>query len=287
MSDVHRLAGTKARVWTTQDLGSLSKAARAIQSEGPEVVALTGGDGSFMAGLTALVHAYDGRPLPTLALVNAGTTGTVSKNFGMREPARRALRRVLDKPISLATERPTLCVRDAEGTTRFGFTFGTGLVAKFFERYYDAGAGGIPTAARIVARIFAGSFAGDTYARSVLDPLPCTLSVAGKALPHRAYSLVVASVLRDLGLHMHVTYRAGEDAHRPHLVASALSATKLGPQGPRVLMGRGIKGKETFDDLVDTFEVRFPQKGPYVLDGDMLSSSSVTVSAGPLVRVVD
>ena len=140
---------------------------------------------------------------------------------------------------------------------RIGFIFGTGLVASFFDEYYADGARGYAGAAAIVARVFAESFVGGRYARSVLDPLPCTIEVDGRALPPRAWSLVCASVVRDLGIHMQVTYRAGEDPARLHLVASPLGPGALGPRAPLVLLGKRIGGRQHFDDLVRAFTVRF------------------------------
>ena len=287
IGDVHRIARGRARVWTTARLEALADAAREIRASNPDLVVLIGGDGSFMAGVTALVDAYAEEPIPMLALVNGGTTGTVSKNFGMRQSVPRALRQLLsERPIE-AQFRPTLRVREHAGLTRVGFTVGTGLVAKFFKRYYDEGAGGIPTAARIVSRIFVGSFRGDDYSKSVLDPLPCRIRVGDADLPHDAYSLVLASVLRDVGLHMHVNYRAAEDPKRPHLVASALPARKLGPQCPRVLTGRPLRGPENYDALVEAFEIRFPDgAGPYVLDGDIFETPALSVTAGPTIQIV-
>lgn len=136
-----------------------------------------------------------------------GTVATVARNWGQRagllDTVRRATR---DVPPLRTLQSPTLrVVGDGE---RVGFIFGTGLVARFFERYYAAGAGGYAAAARIVARIFVGSFVTDAYSRSVLEPLPCRITVDDRTLEPDAFSLVVASVVKDLGLHMWVTHRA-------------------------------------------------------------------------------
>jgi hypothetical protein len=137
-----------------------------------------------------------------------------------------------------------------------------------------------------VARVFVESFWGGSLARRVLDPLPCSIEVEGRRLAPEAWSLICAAVVRDLGIHMLVTYRAGEDPARPHLVASPLPSQKLGPRAPLVLAGRSIGGRGHFDDLVRDFVVRFPGKvGPYVLDGDVLRAGSVRVSGGPVIHV--
>ena len=277
-----------ARVWVTRTLEDLQEAARQVALDQPEVVVLCGGDGTFMSGVTALERAYAGAPLPRLALAPAGTVATVARNWATGAGVLAVAEHVLSGRPLRSQERPTLWVREHAGASRVGFTVGTGLVARFFDRYYAAGAGGTRTALAIVARIFTGSLIGDGYAKSVLEPLPCTVTADGHELPPRAFSLVVSSVLPDLGLHMRVTYRAGTDLDRPHLVASALPTTELGPQWPRVLRGLPLRGPSCFDALVTSFSVTFPasEKGPYVLDGDVFRASAIQVSAGPRIQVL-
>ncbi|MFO0757260.1 MAG: diacylglycerol kinase family protein [Byssovorax sp.] len=278
-------------VFPTGDLGALTEAARAIAARGSDLVVLAGGDGSFMAGVTALAHAFGDRPLPRIALLPGGTVATVARNFGVRGELVPLLGRLIDARHALVTRRrPTLRALATTGSAReerIGFIFGTGLVAKFFEVYYEAGAQGYAGAAKIVARVFAESFYGGAYARRVLDPLPCSIEVDGRLLAPRSFSLVCCAVVRDLGIHMLVNHRAAEDPLRPHLVASPLPAHSLGPRAPLVLAGRSIGGPGHFDDLVSVFTVRFPRgAGPYVLDGDMLRAERVTVTAGPVLDVV-
>lgn len=275
------------RVVVTRDLDALARATAEMKVAGVDRVVLCGGDGTYMAGVTALAASgFD--PLPEVCLAPGGTVATVAKNLGKPIGLLETVRRATTSSMALSVlEHPTLRVSELGGATRIGFIFGTGLVARFFQRYYQAGAGGHAAAAKIVARVFVGSFVSDAYSRSVLDPLPCKLSVDGHALAPEAYSLVVSSVVRDLGLHMWVTHRAAEDPERPHLVAAPLSARALGPQAPRVLLGRRLRGEGCFDDLVREFSVQFPDgSGPYVLDGELLRAESISVTAGPRVRFV-
>ncbi|MFT3767693.1 MAG: diacylglycerol kinase family protein [Minicystis sp.] len=287
---IRRLAAGAAAVHPTATLADLDEAARAIAARGSDLVLLTGGDGTFMAGVTALTRAFGEERLPRLGLVPGGTVATVARNWGSTGDPDVVLARLLRAPDRLdAIPRQTLRVRATRAGVeeeRVGFIFGTGLVANFFDVYYADGARGYAGAARIVARIFAESFWDGPLARRVLDPMPCAIEVDGRRLDPSAWSLVCAAVIRDLGIHMHVTYRAGEDPRRVHLVASPLSSRALGPRAPLVLAGRSIGGPGHFDDLVGDFVVRFPEVGPYVLDGDVLRAEAVKVAAGPVIRVV-
>jgi len=290
LEDMRRAAAGIAEVHPTTHVDQLDAVCANIAARGSDLVILSGGDGSFMAGVTALAHAFGEARLPRIALLPGGTVATVARNFGMIGDPAVLLRRLLDARASLrSAERTTLRVREVRGDAsreRIGFIFGTGLVARFFEVYYADGARGYGGAARIVARVFAESFVSGPFARRILDPLPLSIEVDGVRLPPDRWSLVCAAVVRDLGIGMRVTYRAGEDPDRLHLVASPLPPHALGPRAPLVLLGRSIGGPEHFDDLVRAFVVRFPSEGPYVLDGDMLRAEEVHVSAGPRIELV-
>ncbi|HEY4117393.1 MAG TPA: diacylglycerol kinase family protein, partial [Byssovorax sp.] len=242
------VAAGRAEIHETADLGELDALAGRLAARGTDAVILSGGDGSFMAGATALARAFGDGALPRLGLLPGGTVATVARNWGMRGDPAELLARLLDAGDAAAhTERQTLRVmaRGASGEAhmRVGFIFGTGLVASFFDVYYDGGARGYGASAKIVARIFVESFVGGPLAKKILTPLPCTIDVEGATLAPRAFSLVCASVIKDLGIGMKVTYRGGDDPERVHLVASSLPPNDLGPRVFRVLAGASIGGR--------------------------------------------
>ncbi|MBV9947941.1 MAG: hypothetical protein JOZ69_13895 [Myxococcales bacterium] len=274
----------RARVHETETFEDLARAAAAIRSRGTGGVVLAGGDGTHMAGATALAHAYGG-DLPPIALVRAGTVGTVARNLGARGPAAAWARRIVGTACAGRAHvepRATLRVRDDAGGDRVGFIFGACLVARFFALYEGAPRQGLGTAAALVARLFAGSFVGAPLARRVLATTPCRLRVDGESLASTRWSLLLASVVRDLGLHMLATYRAGESLDHFHVVGSGLGASALGRQMGRVLAGRPLRGEPRLDALARSLEVAFDEPDPaYVLDGDVLRASAVSIEPGP------
>ena len=274
----------------TWSLEALAEVADFAADRDARTVVLAGGDGTLMAGLTELRRAFAGRAMPSLAIVPGGTVCTVGRNFGVRGRlpyTKRVLSAVLRGTSGRAVVRP-LVVREHEGKTRAGFIFGLGLVSSFFDAYYDGRpreALGLGHAARIVSRVFAGSFVGGELARRVLTPQPARITLDGAEVPHDGYSLFVASVVRDLGLHMHLTYRAGERLDRFHAVGSALGPSALGPQMPRVLAGRALMGPGV-DALASTVSVDFTgDRRGYVLDGELFEATRVEVSLGDEVAM--
>ena len=293
----------------TRSLDELDAAAVDIAKSRPEAVVLAGGDGSYMAGVTALTTAYGEDALPPIGLAPGGTVSTIARNWGFegggllsggRDAAgyTALLLDGLSRGSAVVTRRPSLRVRDERlrgmpgtiappsGQTRIGFIVGAGLVSRFFEIYDEEGAQGYRGAAKIVARVFAGSFARGRTADRVLSPITCTLHVDGVAAPFDQVSLVCASVVKNLGLGMHLLYRAGEDPERFHVVASPLGPSRLGPQLPLVLAGRPLLGPRV-DTLARELTLGFPEDdGAYVLDGELIRASRVVVTAGPVLRIV-
>ena len=291
------------RVIETQSMSELDAAAEELARDVPDAVVLAGGDGSYMAGVTALARSFAaaGRgedALPAIGLAPGGTVSTVARNWGFRggglfsggdRDAARYASRLLDAASAgraIATTRPTLRAAD-DGATRIGFIFGAGLVSRFFEVYDEEGARGYRGAASIVARIFAGSFARGALAERVLTPVPCTIDVDGTRAPFDAASLVCASVVPNLGIGMRLTYRAGEAHDRFHVVATSLGPTRLGPQMPLVLAGRPLVGGGRVDALARELSLGFSDGGDaYVLDGELLRTDRVVVTAGPVLRIL-
>lgn len=288
-------------------MADLDAAAEELARVVPDAIVLAGGDGSYMAGVTALARSFaaagrgeDG--LPPIALAPGGTVSTVARNWGFKssalpwradERAARYASRLLDaiaRGRATTTRRPTLRVAD-ERATRVGFIVGAGLVSSFFEIYDADGARGTRGAASIVARIFAGSFTGGALAARVLTPVPCTIEVDGVRAPFDHTSLVCASVVRDVGLGIRLLYRAGEELERFHVVATPLVPAKLGPQLPLVLAGKPLLGAGNVDALARSLELRFgdgehDRDGAYVLDGELLRAERVRVTAGPVLKIL-
>lgn len=289
---VRKVARGRVRLHVTGSLTELREACEELARRGTDVVALSGGDGTLMAGVTALRAAFGEADLPAIAPLPGGTAGTVARNWGIAGDPAAALARLLQGGLGRRQRRPSLLVEQwaagapAPALQQVGFIFGTGLVASFFQLYYERGAPGYSGAAKLVARIFVESFVSGPIARRVLEPLPCKLVVDGQLMPPDAWSLICCSVVQNLGIHMIVNYRAAEDHQRPHLVATPMKVPQLGPRAPLVLAGKPIGGPGHVDALVESLAVRFAGKGPYVLDGELLDAHEVAVRAGPQLTIV-
>lgn len=282
--------GPRARLWSPASLSELDAVAQELCASGAQRIALCGGDGTYMRAISALCRAAGSLPLPALALLPGGTVATAAKRTGTRGTLNATLERFLRLPAAARHRRqPTLRVSAAGQPVWHGFTAGTGLVARFFERYYRGRRRGAVAAAGIAGRVFASSLVGGSLARELLHPLPLTLHVEDRPQAGVAYSLVVASVFSDVGLGFRVTYRAAQARDRIHLVAATMSAHRLGRQAPRVLLGLPLRGPGAVDRLVRRATLQFASEhgGPLVLDGDLLFASSFVIEPGVELSLLD
>jgi diacylglycerol kinase (ATP) len=278
-----------ARVHETETLEELERVARELATRGTDAVVLAGGDGSHMGGLSALRRAFGEAP-PPVALAPGGTVCTVARGLGMRgsdaDWAERIVRAACTRGARVQ-EQATLHVTDDAGGDRTGFIFGAGLVARFFDEYYGAGTPGLARAALLAGRVTAGALLGNAFARRVLTPVACTLDVDGERQRSRAWSLVLASVVPDVGLHIRATYRAREKPGAFHAVASDLPPRRLAFEFPRVLTGRPMRGASHVDAVVTSLRIVFDEAAAYVLDGDVMPARAVRVTCGPSMRLIE
>jgi diacylglycerol kinase family enzyme len=275
------LAGGGELSVTTSTAELEAAAASVAAREHPPFVILVGGDGSHMAGVSAIARALGDRPLPAFALCAGGTVNTTAAAWGSTGDPIEDVTRALAGEREV--DRPTLSVVDDAGVRRLGFIFGTGFVARFFALYDRAG-GGLATAARLTARLAMSATFGTEMAAEVLAKMPWRASIDGVAY-EEGFSVVVSSVLRDVGLGMRITYRAGDDPARIHFVASRGTPTELAGLLPRTLMAKSFDRPDDIDALASQVVLEHEGKLPYILDGDTLFAERLLLSPGPTLQV--
>lgn len=282
---LRRVVGRLGSVVVTTSADEVPDALASAGPLGDAIVAVCGGDGAGMFALTALLALQGAASLPPVALLPAGTVNTISRSLGVRGRPEALLREMvarLERRIPLHS-RPHATIRANE---RVGFIFGAGLVSTFFALYNQtAGAGRLWAAAQI-ARIFVGSFVGAPFAAKIMAPLPARITVDGVPSPLDRVSLVLASTLDEVGLGLRVTYRAREAPDGFHVVATDLPPTRLGPQLPRVLLGRRLGASPLVDALAKDVALELPEGSSTLLDGELFPGNSVRLRAGPRVTFV-
>lgn len=278
-----RVLGRAGEVVVTRTPAELSAAARRLQREGVGVVAACGGDGTNLSIITELVNAWGRDHLPTFAILRGGTVNTIAQNLGIHGRPEEILARLVAR--AAAGEVPTVGQDLLEVNGLYGFLFAALMGARFLEAYYGGVRPGPAWAGLLAARTVASSLVQGAFARWLFAPVEMELSVDGAPVPPHPYRLLVASTVRDVGIGMKVTWQAGRQPQRFHLVASGLSTTSMALQLHRVLGGRPLAGAPHLDRLAARAHVRFASLQTYTLDGDLFRAREVTLAAGPRVWI--
>jgi diacylglycerol kinase family enzyme len=270
---------------TLHATASVEEMARAIEAidEGVERLIVLGGDGTHMAAMSELDRVRPGKK-PVIALLAGGTMCLTPRAWGASGDVVGDLTRSLR--ATGRVDRPTLLLTDGEGTRRVGFIWAAGFVSRFFQLYEEAG-GGLSAAAGLTARLAVSALTGGLLARDVLAAVPLRLQIDGQWKSPDAYSLVVSSVHEAVGLGLRVTYRAGAEPGKIHVVASWGTPRELALSLGPALRGRPL-GPHALDELARRATLEAPEGGLVHgnLDGEGLASRRFLLEEGPTLRVI-
>jgi diacylglycerol kinase family enzyme len=292
----------RGRLVLTHDMGALAAACAALRDAGTRRIAIAGGDGTIMRVLSEMRRVYGHEPWPVLVLLPFGTVNTTARRVldapvdgaaSVTPRARRSARerldpfRVLDAALAERLTHTVVRFLDLriDGELYAAATFGTGLVSHFFDEYARTSVGGLGRASQIFFRVLLGASVGSPYAQRILAPVAGHLTIDGVECPLDAFTLLVCSVFRNVGLGLKPTYRAGTVPERLHLVATDLAGPRLAPQAFRVLLGKALVAPRLVDVLTPRFGLEFAAPTSVILDGERIAAKSVEVSLAPWVRV--
>lgn len=282
--ELRAIVGERGEVVETRGDSDLAEAANRFASNGVNVVATCGGDGTNLTTLTALVRAYGRERLPRFALLRGGTVNTVAANLGVRgEPPAvlSAVLRRLDSGAAVVRRQDLLVVNGM-----VGFLFAAGMGARFLEAYYGGLGPGLGWAGLLAARTVASSLVVGPFARRLFAPVELALELDGERAPIGAPRFVIASTVPDVGLGMRVAWRAGSEPGRFHVIASGLSTVEMAMQIQRVRRGQPLDGAPHLDQMAARARLRFASTETFTLDGELFRASTVDIACGPALEVL-
>jgi len=127
------------RRYDTKTLGELARAARQIQQDRPEILAVAGGDGTLHKTLTSVFQEYERRPgvpLPQILLIPIGTMNNVATSIGATRYDPVTLAKRVDEKLKSHQELDVVHVRILKVNGEYGFMHGAGLPVNFLQAYY-------------------------------------------------------------------------------------------------------------------------------------------------------
>lgn len=299
---VERLAwmlGEKGELAQPKSFDMLDACARDLRDRQVDVVCVHGGDGTLHKALSALFRAYaedhegplEDLVLPRIAILKAGTMNTQARNVGVKRKAEPMLGHVVrtwqhDQPFAIEERR--MLVVDGK---HCGFLFGTGVLARFLEAYYEGDDASPSKAVRTLLRAIWGALTRNSFDAWLFRPDPYEVVVDGKAWAGPAYASVCAGTMADLGLGFQLFHRALANREHLHAIGATCSAWEIVKLLPRIYRGLPIGRPGIYDQAARRMEIRVAEGAepviPYMIDGDFLrGEGALTVEVGPRVRFI-
>lgn len=308
---VARILGSRGLVQATSDLTEVSSAVGRMVSEGSEIVAISGGDGTLGGVLNELLAQLPpGAALPALLPTNSGTIDFVAKKVGIRGSIEQVLGRLVrsveqGQPVqtlevdSLKLEGTWRREGQSQPFSRIGFALAAGGIGqRFFAKYYSEPQLGASAIVRVVAQAVASYALGRVpvrvparlleYGRDVFSPTLARVTIDGVAVEGERHGAIHAGAFEvSLGGVFRV-FPLARERGALHFQAGEIVPEEMIFALPSLVRGSRIPSKR----LVETrgqrlhIEARGPELLAPILDGEPLEHvETLTVTLGPRVRI--
>lgn len=256
-------------------------------TQGVQVLAINGGDGTTAQVFTALIEGRAFATLPAVILLPGGTTNVNANDVGLRGRLDTAVARMArwargEGGTPQRRVRPILRVTGAaHGKPLCGMFFGAGSVISGIEycqhKFHARGVGNSIGAGLAMARVLWGMFRNDPRFAT-----PTTMRIAMDAIPASAPREMLLMMITSLD-HLILGMRPywGSEAGPLHCTWIEKPATGLLRLFPSVLRGTPAAGASSERGYFshNTQEIRLWLDGTFTLDGDMHQAST---QSGPL-----
>ncbi len=284
------MLGKKGKVAQPHSRDELVQQARQFRDDGVDIVAVNGGDGTLHVVLTAFIEAYEGEPIPPIAILRGGTMNTIARGIGIFGSPPEILSALLlryhtDQPLPLA-ERTILKVEGGE-KPEYGFLFGNGILSNFLQEHYAMPDPSPFYAAILLGRAVLSALVGGQLIQRIARPAICEVEVDGEKWPGNSYLTVAAGSVDDIGFGFRPFYESLRHPGRMHALGFACGPVALVKSLPRIRMALPIDDPEIYSAVPTTMVLRAEQPIPIMIDGDFHPAGQVvTVSSGPRIRFV-
>lgn len=280
------ILGKYGTVFVPRSVEELLEVAKEIKKDKYEIIGVNGGDGTNHQIITRMIKVYKDERLPLIAHLRGGTMNTVSNAlYGIKGSVAGITRKLVEhykgnKPFKTRTSK-VLKINEM-----YGFMFGTGFVANLMDIYYEGGKTGPIKALQIIYKGIASAILSTDYIERLFKPVVAKVTIDGKKLDFKEYSVVVSSAIRNIGLNFRAIYRAEELPDRIHVLAGKASAFEVITRLRKLYVGHEPDFKHLIDTLARHVEIISNTPLKYTIDGDMYEDTHIILTPGPLLSYI-
>jgi diacylglycerol kinase family enzyme len=292
-----RALGDHGVVRLCRSIDELHRAAEDFKALEIDVLGISGGDGTNHVTITGFLNVYAGMALPQLAFLRGGTMNTVANSVGVRRGRPEGLLgRVIRSYVARASaplenvERHVMRFTQlADGESRYGFLFGTGVVAGFLAEYYRDEEPSPLVAAKTLLRGVGSTIVRGEMIRRMARPFRGSVSIGdGERWEERDYLAVAAGTIDQIGLNFRPFYRYDELPGAFHMVGIYTTPFGFARELPRIWRAKPMRPGRAHEAVAPRAIVRSGDGTmKYMIDGDLhQTTGEVEITVGPRVKLV-
>lgn len=282
------IVGDKGSCHATETLDQVRRLAYEFRDRGVEILGISGGDGTNHKTLSAFLDVYGDAPLPKVAFLRGGTMNNMANQLGIRGTPEKVLSNLIFKyhENEPFVEKKINMIR-VNGM--YGFLFGMGLISRFIERYQDVEGGPSPVSgALLLSRAMISSLFNGRLAQHLAERFDATITVDGKRMPFKNYSMIFAGTMRTLGFNFRPLYRATSIEGQFQTVAISATGRQILSTFPSAFFARPSGSDNYADEMGQHVLLELEKPMLYTIDGDFPDQPSdrIEISTGPLLTCI-
>lgn len=274
---LYRATSGRGVVLAPTSLPELVQELRQLAEDPPPLLAVAGGDGTVSRVTSALLAVWPHDRLPELALLDGGTMNTIARSLGIvRGAPADQLEALLAAPQPLRTRRWPLRI----GHGRYGWMFGTGIVARYIQAYDEARPKGPADAARVLRdRIVAAALGSEP---TFFAPHRLDVDVDGQRLPLKEWLAVAMGGSHDLGLGFRPFPGLLDAPGQLGLFATGSTPLRLSTDLLWIRFQRPVRHPLAFQRVGTHVRLTSPTPILFTLDGDLEDAPKrLDITTGP------
>lgn len=281
------ILGEQGRLELTRSLDELQQVAFKFRNSKISTLAINGGDGTIARTLTAFIRAYEGEPLPRVALLRGGTMNVLANNLRLWGSPEGLLYRYIE---ALSQEQgiqiKTLRTLEAEGN--YGFLFADGVAVNVLREFYRNKGSAIEAGWLVAKLCLSAVFHGKLFKKLVqsksieLKPHP------GESIKHDSLT-VMAATFERMPMGPRLFPHAKKNPDNFQFFTITCDRERLVWNLPHILMNNGLtKGPIKISDLCEMMQIDSLPPYDYSLDGEIFTSqeNSFKLKLGPEIQFV-
>lgn len=282
------IVGGDGEVVATRDLDDVETTLRRFHERDFDIVAVSGGDGSFYHVVSRVVRIWSPGELPLLLPLRGGTINNLARTIRARKRrAESMLAHVVKDYRQGRTHEITYRDLIAVGDDDYGYIVGAGLIVNFLRLYYSGKRPGPVRAFALLFMLGLSNVFGTSLIAGVVKPFEADIDCDGERVPFRSFTMLLASTVAHIGLGVKPFYLSDRKRGYFHLLAGPAKATELLGRLWRFFRGFPAGLDTLHDTMAREVTIEFAEPTSYTINGEVLGPvRELRLRPGPRVSFI-